>query len=259
MTATCMRAVVLAALAGGAGVVALVLTSDHQDAKPVWAIFGPAVGWSFIGTGLYAWRRRPESRTGALMMLLGFAWFFSTLESANSPLIYTLALAAGGLWGGVFLHLGMSFPSGRLAPGLDRALVIAGYLIFTFAFAPALLFAGQEELGCDDCPTNLLLVRRDEDLANVAFVFRGLALRRLLRDRARPVGTALAEHRPARAAPAHAGLCVRPAHLPPRGGGQGRCGRRRLVGRLHILRAAAVRLSGRSVAQPRLPSRRRVA
>jgi signal transduction histidine kinase len=169
-----MRAIVLAGLAAGAGVVAVVLASDHQEAKAVWAIFGPAVGWSFIGTGLYAWRRRPESRTGALMVLLGFAWFLFTLDSANSPLVYTFALVTGGLWGGVFLHIGLSFPSGRLDPGIDRALVIAGYLIFPLAFVPTLLFAGPHELGCDNCPENLLLVRRDADLANVAMAFAAL-------------------------------------------------------------------------------------
>jgi len=73
MTAARARAVVIAALAAGGGLVALVLASDHQEAKAVWAIFGPAVGWSFVGTGLYAWRRRPESRIGLLMTLLGFA------------------------------------------------------------------------------------------------------------------------------------------------------------------------------------------
>jgi signal transduction histidine kinase len=176
MTAVRMLAIVLAALAAGAGVIAVVVTSDHQELKVVWAIFGPAVGWSFIGTGLYAWAHRPENRTGALMVLMGFAWFFSTLESASSPLLYTLGLAFGGLWGGVFLHLGMSFPSGRLASGFDRALVIAGYPIFTFTFAPALFFAGPEELGCADCPENLLLVRRDEDLANLAAGFGAVFL-----------------------------------------------------------------------------------
>ena len=149
-------AVAVVALASGAGVVALVLASDHQDAKIVWATFGPAVGWCFVGTGLYAWRRRPESRTGALMVLLGFAWFLFTLESANSPAIYTFALATGGLWGGVFLHLGMTFPSGRLASRLDRAIVIAGYLIFPLGLVPALPFAGPRDLGCEECPSNLL-------------------------------------------------------------------------------------------------------
>ena len=37
---------------------------------------------------------------------------------------------------------------------------------------PALLFAAPHDLGCDDCPTNLLLVRHDAD---VAAVLTGLA------------------------------------------------------------------------------------
>jgi signal transduction histidine kinase len=60
----------------------------------------------------------------------------------------------------------MSFPTGRLASTRDRAIVVAGYLLFTVGSVPALLFAGREELGCDDCATNLLLIRRDEDLAS---------------------------------------------------------------------------------------------
>jgi signal transduction histidine kinase len=172
MTAARMRAVVLAALVCGAGVVAILLGSDHQDAKAAWAIFGPAVGWSFIGVGLYAWRRRPESRTGELMVLLGFAWFLSALNFADSSLVYSLAFVLGGLWGGVFLHLIMGFPSGRLAPGRDRALVIAGYLIFTVASIPAMFFATPHDLGCDDCPTNVLLTHRDPDLAHAAIGFQ---------------------------------------------------------------------------------------
>ena len=53
--------IVLAALACGAGTAAMILASDHLDNTTVWAVFGPAVGWSFIGTGLYAQRR---SRAG---------------------------------------------------------------------------------------------------------------------------------------------------------------------------------------------------
>ena len=171
-----MAAIVPAALACGAVVSALALASDHQDARTVLAFFGPAVGWSFIGTGLYAWRRRPESRIGALMVLMGFAWFLTTLESANSPLLYTVGLVTGGLFGGLFLHLGMSFPSGRLTSRLDRALVIAGYVIFPLGSVPALFFAGPQDLGCDDCPTNLLLVQRDGGLARLGLAFAAVLL-----------------------------------------------------------------------------------
>jgi signal transduction histidine kinase len=161
--------ILVAGVLAGAVVIATELASDHQDARIVWAVFGPAVGWSFIGTGLYAWRRRPESRTGALMVLLGFAWFLFTLQASDSPLIYTVASAVGGLWGGIFLHLGVSFPSGRLTSARDRGLVIAGYLIIPFAFLPALLVASPGDLRCDDCPQNLLLIERHETAAKVLF------------------------------------------------------------------------------------------
>jgi signal transduction histidine kinase len=68
----------------------------------------------------------------------------------------------------------MSFPTGWLEPGIDRRLVIAGYLIFPLAFVPALFFAGPHELRCDDCPVNLLLIDRDETLAAVARAFGAL-------------------------------------------------------------------------------------
>ncbi len=163
MTPGRMRAIALAAVAAGLGVVAVVLSSDHEDHPVVWASFGAAVGWSFIGTGLYAWRRRPESRIGALMVLLGFAWFVSTLESADAPLVYTAALVLGGLWGSLFLHLGVSFPSGRLTTRGDRAIVLAGYFVFPLAFVPSLLVGGPREMGCD-CPANVLLISPDPDL-----------------------------------------------------------------------------------------------
>jgi signal transduction histidine kinase len=161
--------IVLAALAAGVGVCLLTLASDHQEAKAAFAIFGPAVGWGFVGTGLYAWRREPENRTGRLMVVLGFAWLLSTLEAADSALLYTLALVIGPLWGSVFVHLGLAFPSGRLRSARDRAIVIAGYFIFPLATVPALLVAGPEEFDCARCPENLLLIEPDADLAAVLF------------------------------------------------------------------------------------------
>jgi signal transduction histidine kinase len=162
------RAILLAALVCGVAGMLIVLSGYDEDSALFWALFGPAVGWSFIGTGLYAARRRPESRTGELMVLFGFAWFVSVLGLSDSAWLYSIALIAGGLWGGVFLQLVMAFPSGRLAPGWDRRLVIAGYVTFTVATLPAMLVGGPEEFGCDECPVNVLLIDRDPGMAGIA-------------------------------------------------------------------------------------------
>ena len=169
LTVTRAAAIAGAALVAAVAVVVVVLEleSDHRDAPVVWAVFAPAVIWSFVGTGLYAWAARPANRVGMLMVLLGFGWFLFTLDASNTPWLYTVGLVTGGLWGGVFLHLGLSFPSGRLYTRLDRGLVIAGYLIFPLAFVPALLFSGPAEMKCLDCPENVLLIRPDADLAAI--------------------------------------------------------------------------------------------
>jgi signal transduction histidine kinase len=167
-------AIAVLAFIAGVAVCVIVLTSDHQEAKAAFAIFGPAVGWGFIGTGLYAWRREPDNRSGMLMVLLGFAWLLSTLEAAESRLAYTLAITVGGLWGSLFLHLGIAFPDGRLKTPLDRWIVRAGYLIFPLAFAPGLLFTGPEQFDCPNCPEHLLLVRPDDDLARLGMALGGL-------------------------------------------------------------------------------------
>ncbi len=159
--------IALAGLLAGLGALLVQLTSDHQDPRLLWAVFAPLVGWSFIATGLYVWSRRPEVRIGALMVLLGFAWYVYTLQSSDAPGVYTFAAIAGGLWGGVFLQLGLSFPSGNLRDGFDRALVVAGYLVFPLAIVPAMLVGTSGDLGCEDCPRNLLVVERDPDLADV--------------------------------------------------------------------------------------------
>ena len=165
MTSRRLGLVLLAAVLGNAVAMAFVLGSGREDSSVAAAVLGPLIGWLFIGTGLYAQRRRPESRTGVLMVVLGFTWFFASLAFSNSPLLFTLASFTAGLWGGVFLHIVIAFPSGRLAAGRDRALALAGYFVVTVGTIPSLLFADPAELGCSGCPENLLFIRSDDELA----------------------------------------------------------------------------------------------
>jgi hypothetical protein len=105
-----------AALLAGLADAALVLSSDHFTDR-IWAVFGPVVGWSFVGTGMYARRRRPESRFGGLMILLGFTWFLGGLAAADNGLVFTAGILLGSVWGAVLAHVLFSFPSGRLPAG----------------------------------------------------------------------------------------------------------------------------------------------
>jgi len=174
MTARRTLAIAAAALLCGAGDVLLVARSDHLPDPGVWAVFGPLVGCSFVGTGLYAWHRRPESRFGVLMVGVGFAWFLGPLTAANDPYVFTLGILLSGLWGPVFGQVLLSFPTGRLPTRARRRLIAAAYVLVPLSPLPALLVADFEEISIDceaDCPRNVLLIARDESLRDVAIAF----------------------------------------------------------------------------------------
>jgi len=170
MTARRTLAIAAAALLCGAGDMLLVLGSGHMTEPAVWAVFGPVVGWSFVGTGLYACRRRPESRFGSLMVLVGFAWFLGPVYAADSPLVFTVGIVIGALWGPMFGHLLLSFPTGRLATRARRRVVATSYVLIPLAPVPALLVSDADDvITCrSECPRNLLLVERDDGLADAA-------------------------------------------------------------------------------------------
>jgi signal transduction histidine kinase len=165
-----------AALATGAGVCALVLSSEHFENRATFAVFGPLVGWSFIATGLYAWRRRPDSHFGVLMTWLGFAWFLGPLTAFGAPLLFTLGIPVGSVWAAVFVHVLMSFPSGRLTTRGQRSLVLAAYVLFGLGFLPALLFLKSDAIvGCDGpCPRNVFRVSHETGVGEALLAIVGV-------------------------------------------------------------------------------------
>ncbi len=171
MTARRALAVAVAALLCGVGDIVLAFTGEHVPNPAVLAIFGPVVGGSFVGTGLYAWRRAPASRFGMLMVLTGFAWFLNGLVAANSPLVFTVGIVLSGLWGPLFGHMLLSFPTGKLPTRGRRAVVAASYVLVPLAPVPALMFNDAEKVitDCQDgCPGNVLLIARNEVLGAAA-------------------------------------------------------------------------------------------
>ena len=108
-------------LAGGIGVTALVWGGYEVPAEILapTLVLNLAVGWSFIGVGVVAWRSSPASRTGLLMVLLGFSWFARLLVAFDNDVAFIIGVLAGSLHLSILVHLLVSYPDGRL-PSLSQ-------------------------------------------------------------------------------------------------------------------------------------------
>ena len=111
----------------GACLIALAYTGPEVAQPGLSAALACWVTLPYIIAGLIAWRRRPDSRLGMLMVTAGFATFINFLVWSSNDLLYTLGVAAQFLPPVLFLHVFLAFPSGRLESTLDRAVVLAAY------------------------------------------------------------------------------------------------------------------------------------
>jgi signal transduction histidine kinase len=107
-------------------------------------VTGPAivlnlVGGSFMACGLVGWRRRPDSRSGALMTAAGIAFFVPALLSPrDSALAGTVGSLLADTWTIFFVALLLTaLSAGRVRSALDRSLlaafalpVVVGQLLF---------------------------------------------------------------------------------------------------------------------------------
>lgn len=163
------RLIAGAGIALGAVVYALVLTSDHLDVqKPVMALL-VVIGWLFIGCGLAARWRRPESRFWVLMTAIGFAWLASGLSESNNAWVFTLGMAVGPIWIALLIHAALAFPGGRLGSRLARWTVGLTYCAVVVGGPFALLWATPADFGScsgEGCPRNVLLISREPGIVS---------------------------------------------------------------------------------------------
>ena len=127
----------------------------HRD---LIAIFGPLIGAAFIGTGLLAWLRRPESRFGALMVAVGFTYCFSGLIVTTDSWPFIAGLTLIALPYAILFHILLAFPSGRLGSGGDRLLVGAAYFLATVGWWVCMVLEDSAAIGL---PANPLLIAHD--------------------------------------------------------------------------------------------------
>jgi signal transduction histidine kinase len=149
----------------GSASIALILTSNHVSNRGVWAVCGGLLGFSFLGTGLYAWWRRPENRTGALMTMVGFLWFIAPLTFSDTEAVFAVGLFTDSIPIAALAHLMLAFPNGRLETRYHRGLVAFGYFTAIVLQLPAILFWDTANTSdCNGCPPNPFLVSANDGL-----------------------------------------------------------------------------------------------
>lgn len=132
----------------------------HVPFTPIDLVFR-LVGGSFAACGLVAWRRRPDSRTGALMTATGAAFFVSPLlGQVPYPLAQTAAAWLPDLWVVFMVALLLTFTSGgRVRTPVAKVLV--GVVVFEVVVLAPLWLMFSEQDG------NLLLVTPEPAVADV--------------------------------------------------------------------------------------------
>jgi len=110
----------------GLAIVPIVLTSDLVPVKGLTLGLALVSGWGFIGAGLDAWWRRPESNFGPLMTATGFGWFVAGTGVSDLPLVFVVGQLLGNVFIASLVHLLLSMPDGRLETR-DRKLLAGGW------------------------------------------------------------------------------------------------------------------------------------
>jgi signal transduction histidine kinase len=179
-----------AALVAGVFVVALVLgvallalTPDADRLPPggrLVPVFTVVVGWSFAGLGGFAAWRRPDNPTGALLAAFGLAALLSGMAIADARLPYLVSRLADALALPLFVHLLLSFASGRVEDRASRWVVAASYVSAAVPQVVAMLVGDPAgEPSCGDCPDNPILIASHDGVAEAALAVKstaGLAL-----------------------------------------------------------------------------------
>jgi signal transduction histidine kinase len=148
--------------------------SDAQAAAHI------GVAWTYIGAGLIAWARRPQSRIGALLVGAGFALLVRRLQYSDSSFVFTLAFALAEVSNVFIAHAVLSYPTGRLRDRIEVVLVRLAYVLVVAFPVAALLFYDPSASPClfycgfGGPPESLLLVHANNgvfDLLRDAYRF----------------------------------------------------------------------------------------
>ena len=150
-------------LVAGAVPLALGLANEAGHQRQLITVFAPLTGWAFVGAGIFAWARRPDSRFGPLMTALGFSACLAALRVSTDPWIFITGLLFITSQWALLYHMLLADPTGALSGRFDRLLVGAMYFNSLVMHPIHLLFQDTTRIGH---PENPLLVEANGDLSS---------------------------------------------------------------------------------------------
>ena len=116
----------VAALAGGA----FVLRREGPNGIDSWDILNTLVGWTFVGSGLFVWQRRPANRMGRLLAGVGALWLIGlVLRQFSVSATFTVGIFLGDLWTVALIWALLAFPDGRLTTRFDRIVLAVAFAV----------------------------------------------------------------------------------------------------------------------------------
>jgi signal transduction histidine kinase len=155
------------ALALGLITVPVVLASNHASPRGLYLAAQLVIGWSFVGTGLFMWWRRPENGLGLLMTAVGFTWLLGILLATNDGYLFFLGELVAALPYAFLVQMLLSFPDGQLHTRLERLVVAAAWFDVTIMqWAPLPFLQFPRSPHCERCPPNPLLAANQVHIAD---------------------------------------------------------------------------------------------
>jgi signal transduction histidine kinase len=178
------RVAVVAAASVVAAALAIVLlalipgSSQLPDLGWIFAVVLVAMGVAFFALGAVVWLRRPDNRTGLLMLIEGLVILVTGLQISSNPWLFIIGSLTDALVISAFIHMLLAFPTGRLESRSSRIVVWVAYGAAILQI-PVILFGSGPDLGCNaehSCPHNPLLIAHHTTFTNVVESVQGIAL-----------------------------------------------------------------------------------
>jgi len=85
-------------------------------------------GVALLIPAVLLWLRAPSPRPGQMLVTIAGVYYLQFLRSTDHPVLFAAGFCLGYLWTGIFEHMVLTWPTGRITDRVQRVVVPAGYL-----------------------------------------------------------------------------------------------------------------------------------